>query len=71
MLDQVVFYTAYCVFIGLMIVYPLGYAIMVWRPFFVAMSQGKMVTEVYTVRELLWNLVSSLAWPFFAFKKTG
>lgn len=55
-----------------MIVWHVGFTVLIWRPFFRAIMQGKSVTEVYSVGDLLRNAGRAFIWPawFFA-KKTG
>lgn len=54
-----------------LIIYPIGFAIMVWYPFFNAMRQGKMVTEVYGFTGVFTNMARAVIWPYYAWKKTG
>jgi len=51
--------------------YALGVMIMIWRPFFVAISQGKSLTEIYDIRDLLLNMVRALIWPYYMIRKSG
>ena len=46
-----------------MIVWHVGFTYLVWRPFFVALLQGKFVSEVFSPRELLVNAGRAFIWP--------
>lgn len=59
--------------LGLMIlaVYTMGLVIMMWRPFYMAILQGKMVTEVYGFAGIFTEWGKALIWPYIFLKKTG
>lgn len=52
-------------------IYAVGFAIMMWRPFYVALLQGKMVTEVYGFTGIFAEWGKALIWPYLLIKKTG
>lgn len=52
-------------------VYCMGFTIMMWRPFFVAFTQDKFVTELYGFTGIFREWGKALIWPWLLVKKSG
>jgi len=57
--------------LALLVIWYLGVMVCVWKPFYLAYQEGKGVTQLYTLKELLVNMGSALIWPLVLLKNSG